>query len=140
MEIRMKSTHSAGGVVLNKKGEVLVVNQRGRSWSFPKGHLEPGETALDAARREIFEETGVGDLELVRRLGSYERQRLSGGEIGEETEMKKLTFFLFTAANEELAFRDPHIPTARWVAKEEVRSLLSHPKDREFFERVAQGI
>ena len=59
----MIETRSAGGVVVNAEGKVLVVNQHGTSWSLPKGHIEDGEDALAAARREIYEESGVSDLE-----------------------------------------------------------------------------
>ena len=52
----MKKTESAGGVVKNKEGKILVVSQRGTSWSLPKGHIEQGEDALQASRREIQEE------------------------------------------------------------------------------------
>ena len=72
----MKKTHSAGGVVTNQEGKVLVVSQHGTSWSLPKGHIDPGETALAAARREIYEESGIRDLEFVRELGTYERYRI----------------------------------------------------------------
>src|SRR5215510_10208438 len=98
----MKATHSAGGVVLNKKGQVLVVNQRGKSWSLPKGHIEEGEETLAAARREIHEESGLEDLTFVKLLGSYERWRIGrdGGEDG--SELKELTFFLFQANGEAL--------------------------------------
>jgi 8-oxo-dGTP pyrophosphatase MutT (NUDIX family) len=58
----MRKTHSAGGVVTNDEGKVLVVNQRGTSWSLPKGHIDPGESALAAAEREIYEESGIRDL------------------------------------------------------------------------------
>lgn len=51
----IKETISAGGVVLNKEGEVLVCSQRGTSWPFPKGHIEPQESENIAARREIYE-------------------------------------------------------------------------------------
>ena len=63
---------SAGGVVLNGAGQVLVVNQKGTSWSLPKGHVEEGEDALSAARREIFEEAGIpaGVLNLILGSGS----------------------------------------------------------------------
>ena len=45
-----------------RDGEVLLI-QRGKGaftglWSFPGGHVEPGETAREAARREVAEETG----------------------------------------------------------------------------------
>jgi ADP-ribose pyrophosphatase YjhB (NUDIX family) len=132
----MNVTKSAGGVVLNKKGQVLVVNQRGKSWSLPKGHLEEGEDTLAAAHREIYEESGLRDLKFVKPLGSYERMRIGkdGGEDGEE--LKKLTFFLFEAGDEELKPVDPDNPEARWVDRDQVASLLTHPKDREFFIQV----
>lgn len=63
-------TNSAGGVVSNTSREILVVNQHGESWSLPKGHIEKGETAIEAARREIDEESGITELELVRELGT----------------------------------------------------------------------
>ncbi len=67
----MEKTHSAGGVVTNNEGKVLAVSQRGTSWSLAKGHIDAGEDSLVAARREIYEESGIRDLELIRELGSY---------------------------------------------------------------------
>ena len=70
----MKSTESTGSAapcwpraaasaVVLRDGAVLLV-ERGKPplsgvWSLPGGHIEPGETARDAARREVTEETGV---------------------------------------------------------------------------------
>lgn len=54
----IKHTKSAGGVVVNQKGEILVVNQDKTSWSLPKGHIDNNESAEVAARREIYEECG----------------------------------------------------------------------------------
>jgi len=132
----MKRTQSAGGVVLNSKGHVLVVNQRGKSWSLPKGHIEEGEDVLAAARREIYEESGLDQLEFIKPLGSYERRRIGkdGGEEG--SEVKHLTFFLFKTAQVKLQPIDPDNPEARWVHPTEVAALLTHPKDQEFFRQV----
>ncbi len=69
----MKRTRSSGGIVLNISGQVLVVNQKGTSWSLPKGHMEGDEAPLDAAKREIYEETGVDHLHFVKELGTYTR-------------------------------------------------------------------
>jgi len=128
--------HSAGGVVLNKNGQVLVVNQRGLSWSLPKGHLEEGESPLAAARREIYEESGVKELEFVMPLGAYVRRRIGarGGENG--SGLKKLTFFLFRTNEEQLQPVDPDNPVARWVDRAQVADLLTHPKDRDFFRSI----
>jgi diadenosine hexaphosphate hydrolase (ATP-forming) len=64
----------AGGVVFNIHGEVLMIQypaSRGGGWSFPKGHIDPGETPEIAAVREVLEECGVraeivGSLEPTR--------------------------------------------------------------------------
>ncbi|HTL71107.1 MAG TPA: NUDIX domain-containing protein [Candidatus Eisenbacteria bacterium] len=133
----MKKTFSAGGVVLNRRGQVLVVNQRGNSWSLPKGHIDDGEDDLAAARREILEESGIRELRLVRDLGTYQRHRLSLDGGDDPGELKVIHLFLFTTREETLAPIDPHNPEARWVDVDEVGSLLTHPKDREFFESVA---
>jgi ADP-ribose pyrophosphatase YjhB (NUDIX family) len=134
--MQTRETKSAGGVVLDCRGYVLVVNQRGRSWSLPKGHIEPGEEPLAAARREIYEESGLQELELVRPLGFYSRRKIAkdGGEDG--SEVKILTFFLFRSVQQDLKPIDPDNPEARWVEPAHVASLLTHPKDKEFFEQV----
>ncbi len=129
----VKRTESAGGVVLNRSGEVLVVSQRGTSWSLPKGHLDPGEDALAAARREITEESGIRQLELVRELGSYSRHRIGKDRDEDVSELKTIHMFLFKTSETKLEPVDPHNPEARWVKPEDVEALLTHRKDKEFF-------
>ena len=51
------------------KNEVAIVNQNHDSWSLPKGHIDEGETPIDAAIREIYEETGIINPKLVKKLG-----------------------------------------------------------------------
>jgi 8-oxo-dGTP pyrophosphatase MutT (NUDIX family) len=58
---------AAGGLVQNERGEVLFMFRRGK-WDLPKGKLDPGETLESCALREVTEETGVGQLELIKFL------------------------------------------------------------------------
>lgn len=136
----MIQTRSAGGVVVNSKGEVLVVSQHGTSWSLPKGHVEEGEETLAAARREIYEESGVKDLELIAELGSYRRHRIGkdGGE--DRSELKEIEMFLFRTSETSLSPVDAENPEARWVEPEDVPGLLTHKKDREFFQSVIETV
>jgi 8-oxo-dGTP pyrophosphatase MutT (NUDIX family) len=63
---------SAGGVVINRQGQVLLIERtiEGRhEVRLPKGHIEPGEMADAAALREVCEETGYCDLEILADLG-----------------------------------------------------------------------
>ena len=62
---RARRETSAGGIVF-RRGEggphyLLILDGHG-NWGFPKGHLQPGEAPMDAARREVAEETGLDDL------------------------------------------------------------------------------
>lgn len=136
----MLKTESAGGVVLNRAGQVLVVNQKGTSWSLPKGHVEEGEDALSAARREIFEEAGVTELEYLGDCGSYSRYKL-GADGGEDTsELKTIRMFLFRTPQSALFPSDGDNPEARWVERGEVAAFLTHPKDRQFFLSVLERL
>jgi 8-oxo-dGTP pyrophosphatase MutT (NUDIX family) len=137
---RMRKTRSAGGVVTNDEGEVLVVSQHGTSWSLPKGHIDPGEDALRAARREIYEESGIRDLELVRELGTYERHKIGVDGGDDRSERKAITMFLFRTKEKSLRPVDPDNPEARWVEKAMVALLLTHEKDKEFFRRVERTL
>lgn len=132
----MRKTHSAGGVVTNDEGKVLVVSQHGTSWSLPKGHIDPGENPLEAARREIYEESGVRDLELVRELGTYERHKIGANGGEDRSELKAITMFLFRTKEKSLRPVDPENPEAKWVERSKVAPLLTHEKDKEFFARV----
>ncbi|MBX7173966.1 MAG: NUDIX domain-containing protein [Pyrinomonadaceae bacterium] len=66
-----KFTVSAGAVVLNEKGEVLLLDHLLRptanGWGIPGGFINPSEQLDDAVRREVFEETGLEleNLQLV---------------------------------------------------------------------------
>ncbi|HWP48538.1 MAG TPA: NUDIX domain-containing protein [Candidatus Limnocylindrales bacterium] len=136
----MKQTQSAGGVVINPKGQVLVVNQNGTSWSLPKGHIEDSEDALTAAKREIYEESGVGNLKLVKDLGSYRRYKIGLNGDEDPTELKTIHMFLFRTDQEVLNPQDSENPEARWVEKDKVADLLTHPKDKEFFLRIKNDL
>jgi len=123
-------------VVTNGEGKVLVVSQHGTSWSLPKGHIDPGEDALVAAKREIYEESGIRDLEFVRELGSYERHKIGVDGGDDRSELKVITMFLFRTSETFLKPVDADNPEAKWVERTKVAVLLTHEKDKEFFQGV----
>jgi 8-oxo-dGTP pyrophosphatase MutT (NUDIX family) len=133
-------TETAGGVVISKKGKVLIVNQRGNSWSLPKGHIEEGEDAKAAAIREIEEETGILRLNLVKKLGSYTRYKIGLDGRDDISELKHIHMFHFTTDELKLAPIDPAHPEARWIHPDDVEALLTHPKDKAFFKSIRSHI
>lgn len=56
----MHHKHVAGCIFISPRRRILcVLGRASQKWSFPKGHLQEGETVFQCARRETFEETGV---------------------------------------------------------------------------------
>ena len=65
--IRFKLTKAAGGAVISKKDEVLMIFRHGR-WDLPKGKKNSGEKNKETALREVMEETGLNKLEISKKL------------------------------------------------------------------------
>ena len=66
---------TAGGVIFRHSAkdpkiiEILLIQDSKQRWTIPKGHIEEGETARQAAEREIREETGLGHMNVLDWLG-----------------------------------------------------------------------
>ena len=65
---------TAGGIVFrptadNKDIEILLIQDSKNRWTIPKGHIEPGETAKQTAVREIGEESGLKEVDVISWLG-----------------------------------------------------------------------
>jgi len=133
----MASEFSAGGVVVNDAREVIVIVPTRRAadgsrvLALPKGHPDGSESALDAALREVREETGVV-AELVESLGQvrYWYQR-DGRRIA-----KVVEFFLLRYVEGDLADHDHEVEDARWVPAEEAARTLSYAGERDMVKRV----
>lgn len=132
----MTYRNDAGGVVLNAKGEMILVLQQNGVWSLPKGKIEEGEDRTDAARREITEETGVRDLTHAGILGSYTRYSIDAQGREDKKSLKRITVLLFTTTETDLHPADPRIREARWVKPADAVNLLVAPKDQEFLASV----
>ena len=130
----------AGGVVWNKALGVVVVNQNHNSWSLPKGHVEEGENALEAAIREIGEESGIPSnaLSLVKEIAHYSRNRTKLRD-GDTEEFREITLFLFTTNWEKLAPKDPENPEALWIPPPVVPDILTNTVDKTEFARMIEA-
>ena len=122
---------SAGGVLV-RGGEVAVIVPTRRAadgsrvLALPKGHVDPGETPVQAAPREVREETGVLGR-FVRELGETRYwYRRDGRTIG-----KSVSFFLFDYVEGDIADHDDEVEEVRWIALEEATSALSHAAERD---------
>jgi len=140
-----KTTHGAGGIVLGDHGTVaLVRNRKDTLWFFPKGHVEPGETDEEAARREIEEEAGLRELEIIDDLGSYMRPGILP-EGGYDPEiLKDIHMYLFAAQPHAELVPTMEIEESVWMSLSRVGESLEDARDRAWFvsvfERVRQAV
>jgi len=131
--------HSAGGVVVQRTDgglAVAAIQPQGRPegyWVLPKGLVEPGERSLEAALREVHEETGLRaealqqlpptryiyrrGSERVFKLVEWWLMRPLGGAIGEIEEAMRV-----------------EVADARWLPLDEAPGLLAHPGERALLE------
>jgi 8-oxo-dGTP pyrophosphatase MutT (NUDIX family) len=137
----MIRSRSAGGIVLGDHGTVALVRHRGSGeWLFPKGHLEAGEDDETAARREIEEETGLTDLELIDDLGEYERLRMLPDGTDSSEELKTMRMFLFAAPMHAEIRGAAEIEEAAWFPFRELNERIGNAKDRVWFASVAPRV
>ena len=125
---------SAGGVVVRGDEVAVIVPTRraadgSRVLALPKGHVDPGETPLQAAEREVREETGVV-AEPVRELGEARYwYRREGRTIG-----KTVIFYLFKYVDGDTEDHDDEVEEARWLPLREALTELTHAAEREMVE------
>ena len=67
LKAKIPVVKAGGGLVYNKKGEVLFIFRNGK-WDLPKGGTEKKETIEETAMREVEEETGVNGLSISKKL------------------------------------------------------------------------
>jgi 8-oxo-dGTP pyrophosphatase MutT (NUDIX family) len=115
-----------------RDGQVVVIVPTRRAadgsrvLALPKGHVDPGETPVQAAQREVREETGIL-AEPVRELGQTRYwYRRDGRTIG-----KEVSFFLFEHTGGDTADHDDEVEEVRWIDLERAERELSHAAERE---------
>ena len=123
---------SAGGVVVRRmqgRPYLAVVRVRDQILALPKGHPDGDESAEEAARREVREETGL-DVEVVERLGDVKYWYVRGGE----RVMKIVAFFLFRYRSGSVDDHDHEVEEALWIPLEEAPTRLAYKGEREMAE------
>lgn len=121
----MTYEHSAGAVVFTKiEGELryVIIRSRRGDYGFPKGHLEAGETAREAALREIREETGLS-VTLLDGFETEDRYRLPRRRDVSKT----VTYFVATYEDQPFRLQEEEVSEAALLPFDEACRLLRFP-------------
>ncbi|MFD3591418.1 NUDIX domain-containing protein [Nocardia sp. NPDC058640] len=125
---RVRPNIHAAGAVLWREGadgpEIGVIHRpKYGDWSLPKGKLDPGETPVVAAVREVGEETGL-PATLGRYLGHVTYP------IPGHRQLKRVDYWAAEAPEGEFAIND-EVDDLRWIPLSQVMDQLSYPMDRQ---------
>ena len=131
----MQKKHAAGAVVFRRTAEgirfLLIYDGYGH-WTFPKGHLEDGESSTAAARREVAEETGVNG-----HLGPLVHSIFYPVVKKGVTYEKQVDWYLLEADNDGVVLQaEEGISAYQWETADEVAALLSYPQLPEVFAKA----
>jgi tRNA nucleotidyltransferase (CCA-adding enzyme) len=131
---------SSGAIVYREiSGEIrylLIKNKRSAHWGFPKGHLEEGETPLDAAKREVLEETGlhIDVIDGFEGVSEYKIRNLIN---------KQVSIFIGTTQDTRTSIQESEIDDYIWLTYENACAQLKYENDRSLLTKavdfLAQG-
>lgn len=137
---RAKRETSAGGVVYRLEEEgpcFLLIRDSYANWGFPKGHVEPGERAEEAALREVREETGLRELALRGTIDTIEWYFRFRGRLIH----KACHFFLMETTQSETApQRAEGITACQWLGFEAAAASISYVNARQVLIQASQMI
>lgn len=135
-KLYMKFEKTCGAVMFTEKDEkrkyLLIKNESGHI-GFPKGHVEYGETELETARREVFEETGLN----FRQYGDFREEYTY---TTRENSIKTGVFFIGSYKYRQPDIQQEEILDNWLLTFEEAMKKLNFPEDRELLEKAEEYI
>ena len=135
----MKNTSikKAGAIVLrdgtNGREILLLYRGKQKDWSFPKGHIEEGETGQEAMEREIKEETGLY-IKVLGELPNLNYLLLSGNNV------ELLMFIATPRPIDQKLIQEKISDDLRWVSIDEAEKLLSYQNLKEYLKSIYMEI
>lgn len=117
----------------------LIATNDGKTWQLPKGLIEPGEPIVDAARREVEEETGLRG-HLIGPLDDIEYWYVSPWEGDPIRVHKFVSFFLFRYTAGSTRDHDHEVDDARWFPLAEAQRRLSFAGERGVLKRAVEAL
>ena len=122
------------------KGDIYfcLVRQSKEYWGFPKGHGNEGEDSLDTARRELMEETGITDIDILKDKSFIENYTFEKDGV---THNKIAEYFIgFTndiKTNTHKDFQE-EILEIKWASFNEAKNLITFPEAREILNEIIE--
>lgn len=115
----------------------LLIHQTTGHWAFPKGHPEKGESPLQSARRELFEETGIRKVQIVNDY-SYTQHYLF--EKQGVTVKKDVTFFIGLVEDKSVTVKEDEVQDFKWCNYTDALKRLTYEDSKELLRDVYEKL
>ena len=131
---------AAGGVVV-RDGKMLLLDRPVHGEvRLPKGHVEPGESPREAALREVREESGYADVDIMADLGTIVNHFVV--PVRDRDVVREEIFFLMRLHSDEPFAQDDHDANqfnTLWVPLDDAPAHLTYESEKEFARRAIQA-
>ena len=138
---RVQREVSAGGVVFKRTPRSIkfaIMKDSFDKWTFPKGHVEKGETIEEAAARETIEELGLEEIRLLEPLGEIDIWFRDRFEKMGTLIHKDIHYFLFETPSDAELHPDPseHAYEAKWITPGKILEQSSYDDMKPILKRA----
>jgi len=120
----IKNEKSCGCIIFNNDNKVLLIHMLGGHWSYPKGHVEKGETEKETALREVKEETNI-DCKIIdgyRYISNYSPR---------ENVRKEVVYFIAKPISKEIQIQAEEVSEATYFSIESAMKIITFDSDKD---------
>ena len=149
-ELKLPLREGVGAIVLNNKNKIFVGKRKDNpidKWQMPQGGVDKGEDYLSAMKRELYEETSIKSIEIIKELDGFFEYELPKELIGIIWKGKfrgqKQKWFIAKFVGEEdeinLKTKNPEFIEWKWVLPNELPDLIVDFK-RDMYVKILKNI
>ena len=132
---KLPMRNGVGVIILNKNNQVFVAKRKDNQvdrWQMPQGGVNSGESYLSAMKRELFEETSIKSIELLKEIDGFFEYELPDNLVGiiwrgKFKGQKKKWFIVKFIGNEKeinLKTKYPEFVDWKWIMPDELPNVI----------------
>jgi bis(5'-nucleosidyl)-tetraphosphatase len=132
------SEKACGVVTICENGgekRILLVQHVEEHWAFPKGRVEDGETEIETARRELEEETGITEVEILPESVFVDTYKCEKNGVSVN---KSVNYYIGRVVSDNVNIQKEEVRDFAWLSFHEARERITFESTKEVFDRAVR--